>query len=141
MENSKNRAIITDGNLMDAVKDLTSLICSGYISVDYTDIDINARIAVVISATASGSTRMVDVFNKIRKSTVWEDFDMNASEKMLIKILCAKDSAHPITTEEMHAIVGFTSELPSTVDVKWSIGESPCLDGSVKVIIFASGQR
>lgn len=126
---------------MDAAKDLNALMQPGYINVDYTDIGTDNTIAAITSATASGATRMADVFNKIRKSTVWEDFDMNASEKMLIKILCAKSSDHPVTAEEMPEIVKFTSKLPSTVNFKWAIGDDPSLGVSVKVIVFASGQR
>lgn len=136
-----NNMIFTDGNLMEAVKDLNALMQPGYINLDYTDIDVNDGIAAVTSASASGETRMADVFNKIRNSTVWEDFDLNASEKVLIKILCAKDSTHPVTAEEMPVIVEFTSGLPSPVDVKWSIGNDPSLGESVKAILFAVGQR
>ena len=140
MNNSRNRAIITDSSLMDAAKDLNALMQPGYINVDYTDIGADDMIAVITSASASGVTRMTEVFNNIRKSTVWEDFDINASEKMLIKILCAKSSAHPITAEEMSLIVEFSSKLPCTVNFKWAIGVDPSLGESVKVIVFASGQ-
>lgn len=141
MKNSNNKVIITDGNLEDAMRDLHDLMEPGYISVDYTDIDVNGQRAVIISAVTEGEDRMSDALGKIRNSSVWDDFDLNSATKILVKIICNKDGNHQVRAEEIQEITAFMSKLPGTIDVKWSVGNDTSLGEAVKVIVFVSSSK
>lgn len=139
MDKSKN-VIVTDGKITDAVKDVQEPMAQGYINVDIEDLKdvIDAcTIAAVTSATTQGPTRIADAFKEISKSSVWEDMEMTSVDKMLIKIFCSKESKSPVRADELNYIVAFTSQLPFTVDVKWSISDDPSLGDKVRITVCA----
>ncbi|MDE6771377.1 MAG: hypothetical protein K2J49_02125, partial [Muribaculaceae bacterium] len=50
-----------------------------------------------------------------------------------------KDSQNPLRAEEIAEITQFTSKLPSSIDVKWGIGDDPAMGDRVKITVLASG--
>lgn len=138
-EKSK-KDIEMDGKITDDVKDALELIAQGEVNVELKDlkdfIDACTRTAVT-SATTDGATRIADAFKEISESSVWKDFDMTSADKMLIKIFCSKDSKSPVCAEEINDIVAFTSKLPATIDVKWSISDDSSLGDKVRITVCA----
>lgn len=139
MSKSK-KVIVTDGKITDAVKDIQELMARGYINADFEDlkdvIDDCMKVAVT-TATTDGATRIADAFKEISESSVWEDLEMTSADRMLIKIFCSKESKSPVRADELNYIVAFTSQLPSTVDVKWSISDDPSLGDKVRITVCA----
>lgn len=127
MEKDK-KVIVTDGKITDAVKDIKDVIDA-------------CTIAAVTSATTQGPTRIADAFKEISESSVWEDLEITSVDKMLIKIFCSKESKNPVRAKEINDIVAFTSKLPATVDVKWSISDDPSLGDSVRITVCAGRRR
>ncbi len=112
----------------------------GYINADFEDlkdvIDDCMKVAVT-TATTDGATRIADAFKEISTSPVWKGFEMTSADKMLIKIFCAKESKRPFHAEEINDIVAFTSKLPATIDVKWSISDDSSLGDKVRITVCA----
>lgn len=139
MSKSK-KVIVTDGKITDDVKDALELIAQGEVNVELKDlkdfIDACTRTAVT-SATTDGATRIADAFKEISESSVWEDIEMTSVDKMLIKIFCSKESKSPVRADELNYIVAFTSQLPSTVDVKWSISDDSSLGDKERITVCA----
>lgn len=135
-----NYEIVTDKSLSEAAKDLLDLSTPGYINLDFNKIeaDINAGKKIIMtSATGVGETRVREALDRILKSPVWQGNEIDNAGKLLIKILCSKECDVPITAKEISFFTEFTSKLPSSVDLKWAIGDGPSLKESVKIIAAA----
>lgn len=135
-----NYEIVTDKSLSEAAKDLMDLSTPGYINLDFNKIeaDINAGKKIMMtSATGVGETRVREALDRILKSPVWQGNEIDNVGKLLIKILCSKECGVPITANEISFFTEFTSKLPTTVDLKWAIGDNPSLKESVKIIAAA----
>ena len=153
-ENSNVQAVINDdcvilsnGSLMDAIQNILELYKPGYFDIDIADFDLilsDSRYAVISSAIGEGSDRMSDAmecisktYSNIRKSTLLKDYG-NKSEKLIFfKILCSKHAECPVMSEELKEINKFTSALPESIKVMWSIGDDPSIGEKVKVIFLS----
>ena len=140
--------ILSNGSLMDAIQNILELYKPGYFDIDIADFDLmlsDSRYAVITSAIGEGSDRMSDAmecisktYSNIRKSTLLKDYD-NTSEKLIFfKVLCSKYADRPVMSEELKEINKFTSILPKSIKVMWSIGDDPSMGEKVKVIFLVS---
>ena len=82
---------------------------------------------------------MSDAINNALHSPLLKRHDIKTSKRLLFKFSCARDADHPLQASEINEITRFTSELPSTIDVKWGIADNPELGDKVKITVLASG--
>lgn len=135
-----NCTIISDGSIAETMLNISEVMASGYVNLDYNDLDImlkDSQYAVITSAFGEGEHRVTDAINKICNSSVWNEYCLNSAKKLVIKILCAKDSGQPLIVSEMQELVDFTSRLPRDLDIKWALGDDSTVEDKVKLIFLA----
>lgn len=132
-----------DDTLANAARSISEIISEPcYINVDFQDVKTtlkNAGTAIISTAEGEGEHRISDAINKALHSPLLKTHDIYSSKRILFKFVCWKDAPHPLRTEEMSEIYKFTSQLPSTIDVKWGIGNNPEMGDKVKITVLASG--
>lgn len=132
-----------DDTLADAARSISEIISENcYINVDFQDVKTilkDSGTAIISTAIGEGEHRITDAINKALRSPLLKAHDINTSKRLLFKFVCSKEAENPIKADEIKEIRKFTSNLPSSIDVKWGIGDNPELGDAVKVTVLASG--
>lgn len=132
-----------DDALANSARSISEIISEPcYINVDFQDVKTTLKdsgSAIIATAVGEGEHRITDAIEKALHSPLLKKHDIRTSKRLLFKFVCAKDSKNPIRAEEIGEINNFTSKLPSSIDVKWGIGDNPEMGDKVKVTILASG--
>lgn len=132
-----------DDTLANAARSISEIISDPcYVNVDFQDVKTTLKdsgSAIIATAIGEGEHRISDAIKNALHSPLLKAHDINSSKRLLFKFMCAKDSKNPIRASEMAEITSFTSKLPSSIDVKWGIGDDPTLEDKVKVTVLASG--
>lgn len=132
-----------DDTLANAARSISEIISEEcYVNVDFQDVKSTLKdsgAAIISTAIGEGEHRITDALNKALHSPLLKRHDINTSKRLLFKFMCAKDSDNPIRAEEIAEITSFTSKLPSSIDVKWGIGDDPTMEDKVKITVLASG--
>ncbi len=89
--------------------------------------------------TARGDHRISDAIHNALHSPLLKAHDIYTSKRLLFKFTCSRESANALRSEEIAEITQFTSKLPSSIDVKWGIGDNPEMGDRVKITVLASG--
>ena len=127
--NAFSKADDTLANAARSISDIISEKC--YINVDFQDVKTTLKdsgSAIISTAIGEGEHRITDALQNAL-----------TSKRLLFKFICAKESKNPIRAEEIAEINNFTSKLPSSIDVKWGIGDDPSMGDKVKITVLASG--
>lgn len=132
-----------DDALANAARSISEIISEPlYINVDFQDVKTTLRdsgSAIIATAIGEGENRITDAIEKALHSPLLKKHDIRTSKRLLFKFVCSKDCENPLRAEEIGEINNFTSKLPSSIDVKWGIGDNPEMGDKVKVTILASG--
>ena len=132
-----------DDTLANAARSISEIISDDcYVNVDFQDVKTTLKdsgSAIIATAIGEGEHRISDAIQKALHSPLLKLHDINTSKRLLFKFICAKDSKNPIRAEEIAEITNFTSKLPSSIDVKWGIGDDPSMGDKVKITVLASG--
>lgn len=132
-----------DDALANAARSISEIISDPlYINVDFQDVKTtlrNSGSAIIATAIGEGEHRITDAIQNALHSPLLKKHDIRTSKRLLIKFMCSADSENPIKAGELDEISNFTSKLPSSIDVKWGIGNDPELGDKVKVTLLASG--
>lgn len=133
----------SDDTLADAARSISEIISENcYINVDFQDVKTilkDSGTAIISTAIGEGEHRISDAINKALHSPLLKAHDIKTSKRLLFKFVCSRDAENPIRTDEINEIRQFTDNLPSTIDVKWGIGNNPEMGDAVKVTVLASG--
>lgn len=133
----------SDDTLADAARSISDIISENcYINVDFQDVKTilkDSGTAIISTAVGEGEHRISDAIHKALHSPLLKAHDIKTSKRLLFKFVCSKDAENPIRTDEINEIRQFTDNLPSTIDVKWGIGDNPEMGDAVKVTVLASG--
>ncbi len=138
--NAFSKADDTLANAARSISDIISYPC--YVNVDFQDVRTTLKdsgSAIISTAVGEGEHRITDALTKALHSPLLKQHDIKTSKRLLFKFICAKDSENPIRAEEIAEITSFTSKLPSSIDVKWGIGDDPTMGDKVKITVLASG--
>lgn len=138
--NAFEKADDTLANAARSISDIISEKC--YINVDFQDVKTTLKdsdTAIISTAYGEGDHRISDAIHNALHSPLLKAHDIKTSKRLLIKFTCWKDSENPLRAEEIAEITKFTSQLPSSIDVKWGIGDDPEMGDRVKITILASG--
>lgn len=138
--NAFSKADDTLANAARSISDIISEKC--YINVDFQDVKTTLKdsgSAIISTAIGEGEHRITDALQNALHSPLLKRHDIFTSKRLLFKFICAKDSKNPIRAEEIAEINNFTSKLPSSIDVKWGIGDDPTMGDKVKITVLASG--
>lgn len=132
-----------DDTLANAARSISEIISEPcYVNVDFQDVKTTLKdsgSAIIATAMGEGEHRISDAIKNALHSPLLKAHDITTSKRLLFKFMCSKDSKNPIQAKEMSEITAFTSKLPSSIDVKWGIGDDPSLEDKVKVTVLASG--
>ncbi len=132
-----------DDTLANAARSISEIISEPlYVNVDFQDVKTTLKdsgSAIIATAIGEGEHRITQAIDNALHSPLLKKHDINTSKRLLLKFMCSRDSEHPISTGEMAEITAFTSRLPSSIDVKWGIGDDPTMGDKVKVTVLASG--
>lgn len=132
-----------DDTLANAARSISEIISEPcYINVDFQDVKTTLKdsgSAIISTAIGEGEHRITDAIQKALHSPLLKLHDIRTSKRLLFKFICSKDSENPIRAEEIAEINNFTSKLPSSIDVKWGIGDNPEMGDKVKITVLASG--
>ncbi len=132
-----------DDTLADAARSISEIISENcYVNVDFQDVKTilkDSGTAIISTAIGEGEHRISDAINKALHSPLLKTHDINTSKRLLFKFVCSRNAENPIKADEINEIRQFTNNLPSTIDVKWGIGDNPEMGDAVKVTILASG--
>lgn len=132
-----------DDALANSARSISEIISEKcYINVDFQDVRTTLKdsgSAIIATAVGEGDHRISDAIQKALHSPLLKKHDIRTSKRLLIKFVCSKDSDNPIKAGEIDEINNFTSKLPSSIDVKWGIGDNPEMGDKVKVTLLASG--
>ena len=132
-----------DDTLANAARSISEIISEPmYVNVDFQDVKTTLKdsgSAIIATAIGEGEHRISEAIKNALHSPLLRAHDINTSKRLLFKFMCSKDSENPIQAREMAEINAFTSKLPSSIDVKWGIGDDPNLGDKVKVTVLASG--
>lgn len=132
-----------DDALANSARSISEIISEKcYINVDFQDVRTTLKdsgSAIIATAIGEGEHRISDAIQKALHSPLLKKHDIRTSKRLLIKFVCSKDSENPIKAGEIDEINNFTSKLPSSIDVKWGIGDNPEMGDKVKVTLLASG--
>lgn len=141
-----NCVILSNLSLMETYQNILELDKSGYIDVEPSDLESSfgeIRYAVMATAIGDMPNRLSNAIDMIRESTsnICNSYLCNGhgkiSEKLILfKILSSRHSEYPITGDELSYIYKYISDLPDTVEVKWSIADDPSLGEQVKLIFL-----
>ncbi len=138
--NAFSKADDTLANAARSISDIISEKC--YINVDFQDVKTTLKdsgSAIISTAIGEGEHRITDALQNALHSPLLKRHDILTSKRLLFKFICAKESKNPIRAEEIAEINNFTSKLPSSIDVKWGIGDDPSMGDKVKITVLASG--
>lgn len=138
--NAFQKADDTLANAARSISDIISERC--YINVDFQDVKTTLKdsgTAIISTAYGEGEHRISDAIHNALHSPLLKAHDINTSKRLLFKFTCSRDSENPLRAEEIAEITQFTSKLPSSIDVKWGIGDNPELGDKVKITVLASG--
>lgn len=132
-----------DDALANSARSISEIISEKcYINVDFQDVKTTLKdsgSAIIATAIGEGEHRITDAIQKALHSPLLKKHDIRTSKRLLIKFVCSKNSKRPILAGEIDEINNFTSKLPSSIDVKWGIGDDPEMEDKVKVTLLASG--
>lgn len=132
-----------DDTLANAARSISEIISDDlYVNVDFQDVKTTLKdsgSAIIATAIGEGEHRISDAIQNALHSPLLKLHDINTSKRLLFKFICSKDSQNPIRAEEIAEITNFTSKLPSSIDVKWGIGDDPSMGDKVKITVLASG--
>ena len=132
-----------DDTLANAARSISEIISEEcFINVDFQDVKTilkDSGTAIISTACGEGEHRVSDAINNALHSPLLKRHDIKTSKRLLFKFSCARDADHPLQASEINEITRFTSELPSTIDVKWGIADNPELGDKVKITVLASG--
>lgn len=132
-----------DETLANAARSISEIISEEcYINVDFQDVKTtlkNSGTAIIATATGEGEHRVSNAIHNALHSPLLKAHDVNTSKRLLLKFTCSKDAQNAISMGEMGEIRQFTDKLPTSIDVKWGIGDDPSLGDKVKVTVLASG--
>lgn len=138
--NAFEKADDTLANAARSISDIISEKC--YINVDFQDVKTTLKdsgTAIISTAIGEGDHRISDAINNALHSPLLKKHDINTSKRLLFKFTCSRNCDKPLRAEEIAEITQFTMKLPSSIDVKWGIGDDPALGEKVKVTVLASG--
>lgn len=138
--NAFEKADDTLANAARSISDIISEKC--YINVDFQDVKTTLKdsgTAIISTAYGEGDHRISNAIHNALHSPLLKEHDINTSKRLLFKFTCSKDSPNALKAEEIAEITQFTSKLPSSIDVKWGIGDNPELGDKVKITVLASG--
>lgn len=134
---------IADDTLANAARSISDIISEKcYINVDFQDVKTTLKdsgTAIISTAYGEGEHRISDAIHNALHSPLLKKHDIETSKRLLFKFTCWKDSNNPLRAEEIAEITQFTSKLPSSIDVKWGIGDNPEMGDRVKITVLASG--
>ena len=132
-----------DDTLANAARSISEIISDPcYINVDFQDVKTTLKesgTAIISKAIGEGEHRITDAIQNALHSPLLKSHDIYSSKRLLLKFMCWRDSPNPLRTEEISEITQFTNKLPSSIDVKWGIGDDPSLGDKVKITVLASG--
>ncbi len=132
-----------DDTLANAARSISEIISEKcYINVDFQDVKTTLRdagTAIIATAYGEGEHRVAQAINEALRSPLMKSHDLKTSKRLLLKIICSKDDGHAISMQEMSEIRQFTDTLPSSIDVKWGVGDNPEMGERVKITVLASG--
>lgn len=132
-----------DDTLANAARSISDIITEKmYINVDFQDVKTTLKdsgTAIIATAYGEGEHRISDAIHNALHSPLLKAHDINTSKRLLFKFTYSKNCDNPLRGEEINEITQFTSKLPSSVDVKWGIGDDPSLGDRVKITVLASG--
>ncbi len=138
--NAFNKADDTLANAARSISEIISEQC--YINVDFQDVKTTLKdsgTAIISTAVGEGDNRISDAIHNALHSPLLKAHDIYTSKRLLLKFICWKDSPKPLRAEEIAEITQFTNKLPSSIDVKWGIGDDPTMGDKVKITVLASG--
>lgn len=138
--NAFEKADDTLANAARSISDIISEKC--YINVDFQDVKTTLKdsgTAIISTAIGEGEHRISDAINNALHSPLLKKHDINTSKRLLFKFTCSRNCDKPLRAEEIAEITQFTMKLPSSIDVKWGIGDDPSIGEKVKVTVLASG--
>ncbi len=132
-----------DDTLANAARSISEIISDPcYINVDFQDVKTTLKdsgTAIISTAIGEGEHRISDAIQNALHSPLLKTHDIYTSKRLMFKFMCWKDSPNALRMEEIAEITQFTSQLPSSIDVKWGIGDDPSLGDKVKITVLASG--
>mgnify|MGYP002532377731 CR=1 FL=1 len=132
-----------DDTLANAARSISEIISEKmFINVDFQDVKTvlkDSGTAIISTAFGEGERRVKDAIDNALHSPLLKKHDIKSSKRLLFKFSCAREAEHPLQASEINDITSFTSELGSTIDVKWGIADNPELGDKVKVTVLASG--
>lgn len=132
-----------DDTLADAARSISEIISEPcYINVDFQDVKTTLRdsgTAIISTAIGEGEHRITNAIQNALHSPLLKKHDIYTSKRLLFKFMCWKDAPNALRAEEIAEITAFTNKLPSSIDVKWGIGDDPSLGEKVKITVLASG--
>ena len=132
-----------DDTLANAARSISEIISEPcYVNVDFQDVKTtlkDAGTAIISTAEGEGEHRISKAIDKALHSPLLKTHDIYSSKRILLKVVCWKDSPNSLKMEEMSEINQFTSQLPPTIDVKWGIGDNPEMGDKIKITVLASG--
>lgn len=134
--------ILTDIPLLEAIKSLSAIASTenNYISVDFENIESileNHKIAYVSMHIAEGEHRVANLIEKLRKSSIWENFDIKTVKNIVLKFICSRNSKKKISEDELMEIKILTETFPESINVQWVISDDPSLGDRLKLIFLA----
>ena len=132
-----------DDTLANAARSISEIISEPcYVNVDFQDVKTTLKdsgTAIISTAIGEGEHRITDAIQNALHSPLLKTHDIYTSKRLLFKFICWKDAPNPLRAEEIAEITQFTAKLPSSIDVKWGIGDNPAMGDKVKITVLASG--
>ncbi|MDE7495588.1 MAG: cell division protein FtsZ [Muribaculaceae bacterium] len=132
-----------DDTLANAARSIAEIISEEmYINVDFEDVKTTLRdsgTAIISTAYGEGEHRISDAIHNALHSPLLKHHDIYTSKRLLFKFSCWKDSPNALSMGEIDEITQFTTNLPSSIDVKWGVADDPSMGDKVKMTVLASG--
>ncbi|MBO4966183.1 MAG: cell division protein FtsZ [Muribaculaceae bacterium] len=132
-----------DDTLANAARSISEIISENcYINVDFEDVKTtlrNAGTAIISTGIGEGPNRVSDAINNALTSPLLKKHDIKSSKRLLLKFSVNRKGEHPLKTDEIGQITSFTSDMPSTIGVKWGVADDPTLGDKFKITVLASG--
>lgn len=132
-----------DDTLTNAARSISEIISEDlYINVDFQDVKTilkDSGTAIISTAIGEGENRISQAIHNALHSPLLKTHDIQTSKRLLFKFVCSRDAKNPIRADEINEIRQFTDNLPSSIDVKWGIGDDPSMGDAVKMTVLASG--
>ena len=132
-----------DDTLSVAVRSIVDIITMhGRMNLDFRDVETTLRdsgVAIISSATAEGTGRMMRAIREALNSPLLNDNDVYHSKHLLLSVWHSGQEGSQIMMEELDEIDEFMSHFNRDVETKYGIATDPSLGNSIKVTILASG--